>query len=277
MLGRKRRKKFGLLLTALAIGVAGVFIFYQNNTIDVSRFNISNERASALRIVHLSDLHGKQFGAENIDLVSEIVVQNPDLIVVTGDTIHYTADNLDEMVSFMGALSQRAPVVCISGNHEWRSVVRDSFFAQLEERGIIVLENEIRTLDINGSTVHVLGLDERLRGRKDISNSGLLLAELSEMSGLRVALTHYPQYYALAGESSYNQYDFDLMFAGHAHGGQWNLPFVGSIYAHGQGYLPPYTRGLYDERLLVSAGLGNSHFPLRIFNYPHLIVAQINE
>jgi len=251
-------------------------MFYQNNTLEITQIDIASDRANTLRVVQLSDLHGKQFGSENTDLEEAVLSQNPDLIVATGDMIHYTGDNMSEVVAFLGTLSQSVPVVCISGNHEWRSDAHDDFIRMLKEQHVIFLENEIHTFDINGSTVHVLGLDERLRGKKDISNSGLWLSELSEMSGLRIVLSHYPQYYAMAGESSYNQYDFDLMFSGHAHGGQWILPQIGGIYAHGQGVMPPYYRGLYDERLIVSAGLGNSHFPLRLFNYPQIIVVQVN-
>ena len=67
------------------------------------------------------------------------------------------------------------------------------------------------------------------------------------------------------------------MFSGHAHGGQFILPFIGGLFAPGQGILPKYYRGVYGEKskLIVSRGLGNSGFPLRLFNRPDLVVVDI--
>lgn len=64
--------------------------------------------------------------------------------------------------------------------------------------------------------------------------------------------------------------------SGHAHGGQFILPFLGGIYSPGQGLFPKYYRGMYEEngkKLIVSRGLGNSRFPLRLFNRPEIIAA----
>jgi len=266
-----------------------VFGYYQNNKLEVSTYHLTNERSGPVRIAHLSDLHGKQFGTNNRRLLETVLDQEPDLVVVTGDSIHFTGMNLEKVVGFLSELNETVPVVVISGNQEWRSREGDEFIGSLRAHGVIYLENEIYTLVADGSTVHILGLDERMGGSThapgdpsdqhdpyETQDPAALLAELAQMPGLRIVLSHYPQYYALEGNPPYNQFDFDLMFSGHAHGGQWNLPGIGGVYAHGQGVMPQYYRGLYDGRLLVSAGLGNSGFPLRLFNHPQLVIAQIN-
>ena len=72
---------------------------------------------------------------------------------------------------------------------------------------------------------------------------------------------------------SYAAAGADLVFCGHAHGGQIRLPAVGGLFAPGQGPLPEYTAGLYqaeETTMLVSRGLGNSVFPLRVFNRPEI-------
>ena len=71
----------------------------------------------------------------------------------------------------------------------------------------------------------------------------------------------------------------DLSFCGHAHGGQWRLPLVGGLYAPGQGFFPQYTAGLYlegEQAMVVSRGLGNSLFPLRLFNRPEVIALTLH-
>ena len=80
-------------------------------------------------------------------------------------------------------------------------------------------------------------------------------------------------------ELNYSQYDFDLQLSGHAHGGQWIMPFIGPLFSPGQGVLPKYARGTFGERpkLIVSRGLGNSEFPLRLFNHPEIVVVNIEQ
>ena len=68
------------------------------------------------------------------------------------------------------------------------------------------------------------------------------------------------------------------MFSGHAHGGQFIFPFVGGLYAPGQGIFPKYYRGIHKKNnstLIVSRGLGPSRFPQRLFNKPEIISLEI--
>jgi len=264
----------GGLVLLLALLLA--FGYYQNNHLIVSDINLVNDRTGTMRIVHLSDLHSKQFGRENSRLLERILDLNPDLIVFSGDMIDDSRRNLNETVDFIDKLNRQVPVVCVAGNHELRSNMIDELRPMFLERGIVLLENEIYTLAINDSRVNILGMSVLSEGFLYEQDAAILFSQLSELQGLRVVLSHYPEHYSLAGSASYNQFDFDLMFSGHAHGGQFSLPFIGGIYAPGQGFGPKYYKGLYDDRLIVSAGLGNSVVPLRLFNYPQIIVVQIN-
>jgi len=271
------KRKIIVAAAAFAL-LAGLFFFfgYQNNHIAVSKIKLSNENIGALKIVHLSDLHGKQFGQNNKKLAGKITALNPDLIVLTGDMLDVSGKNTDETIDFLAALNKTAAVVWVSGNHEWDSGARDEIVRKLKEKDIMVLENEIASLNIGGNEINILGLDEvggYYAAGADIPS---LFLKLSKLRGLKIVLSHYPENYALTGEKSYNQYGFDLMFSGHAHGGQISLPFIGGLFSPGQGFDPRYYRGLYDGRLIVSAGLGNSRFPFRLFNYPQIVLAEIN-
>ena len=270
------RKTIKALILLVLLVAVGFFIHYQNNNLEVREIPIASGRVGSLNIVHLSDLHGKQFGENNSVLLSQVEVLSPDLIVFTGDMIHSADRNYEEIITFMGALTQLVPTVGVFGNHEARSGVRDDFKYRLVEEGVQVLDNEIAVFELAGGRINVLGFDENLFARRRPVESAPLLEELEVATGLRIVLSHFPQEYSLVGDASFNNFEFDLMFAGHAHGGQWRIPDVGGIYAPGQGLFPHYSRGLYDERLIVSSGLGNSYFPLRLFNFPEVIAVKVN-
>ncbi len=78
---------------------------------------------------------------------------------------------------------------------------------------------------------------------------------------------------------NYSQYNFDLQLSGHAHGGQFNLPFVGPVYSPGQGLFPKYAKGFFGDtpKLIVNSGMGNAEFPFRLFNYPEIISISVNK
>ncbi len=91
--------------------------------------------------------------------------------------------------------------------------------------------------------------------------------------GYNILLSHRPEYFDV-----YVSSDIDLIFSGHAHGGQFVLPFIGGLFAPGQGFFPEYTSGAHNTdntTLIISRGLGNSLFPLRINNPPEIIIAEL--
>ena len=71
----------------------------------------------------------------------------------------------------------------------------------------------------------------------------------------------------------------DLVFSGHAHGGQFRLPFLGrGLVAPGQGLFPRYTEGVHERNgttMIISRGLGNSVIPVRLFNQPEIVCVKL--
>ena len=89
----------------------------------------------------------------------------------------------------------------------------------------------------------------------------------------QILLSHRPELLPL-----YSEYDFDVVFSGHAHGGQFRLPFVGGLIAPDQGLFPEYTSGKYkldQTTMIVNRGLGNSVIPVRVFNRPEIVVVTL--
>jgi len=271
------KNKLFIIASAVILTV-GMFFFlrHQNNRIIVTEISVSSDKADGVRIVQLSDLHGKQFGKDNEKLLDKIAALEPDLILCTGDMFDVSGKNNDKTVNFTEALTGLAPTVWIAGNHEWDSDFHEEITRDLKSKGVTVLENGTASFELNGGKVNVLGLDG-LKGYYGgyVQDIPALFAAFAELPGFNIILSHYPENYDLPGGMGYAEHDFDLMFSGHAHGGQIRLPFIGGLFAPGQRWFPKYYSGIYDDRLIVSAGLGNSRFPFRLFNYPQIVLVEL--
>lgn len=276
-----------LLCLILALLVVG-FCYCQNNCLQVTSIQIHRSLPQPIRIVHLSDLHGKEFGTDNRRLMKHVEELSPDLVVFTGDLVNDADDDLARFTGLLGRMAQRWPVYYVPGNHEHRYRLTDQAVSQLRALGVVVPVNEVVSTEIKGNPVNILGLDENQgsydaykairKGEYQYQDNSEAFRQLEQTEGLRLVLSHYPENFALIGEKSYNQFAFDLMLSGHAHGGQFILPFFGGVYSPGQGLRPRYYAGLYGEKpqLVVSRGMGNSSFPLRLFNLPDVVCVDID-
>ena len=274
-------KPLFIILIILAILIIAVFLYYQNNHIDVTRYKIESDKIeSRVKIAHLSDLHSKPFKA----VAERLGKIKPDLIMITGDYINDKGKNKDKMLAFGKELLKIAPVYYITGNHERRLDYFDELMNELRVIGFNVLLDEIVTVNVKGSAINILGLDENQADFEDYKarKAGTfvykdvkpLFDELDKLDGFKVVLSHFPENFELVNEMSYKNYDFDIQLSGHAHGGQFILPFVGPVLSPGQGFFPKYARGSFGEKpkLIISRGLGNAEFPFRLFNHPEIIV-----
>lgn len=270
-----------LVLTALL----GYFMYDQNKRIVVSKYKVNFDVEKPIRIVHLSDLHSTEFK----NLVGKIERSEPDLIAFTGDLINDKAKNTKQMYDYVNELSKICPFAYIPGNHEQRLIDFEKITNKIALAGAVVLKNEVKTIEVNSTQINILGLVEKqgafsdykkiIKGNFAYENNGELFKELEKRDGFRLVLSHFPENFQRIGKNKYSQYDFDLMLSGHAHGGQFILPFVGPVFSPGQGLFPKYARGEFGEKpkLVVSRGLGNSEFPLRLFNHPEIVIIDIEK
>ena len=276
-------KYFFIVLAVLILLAA--FLYYQNNKIDITKYSIKSKSIdSRIKIAHLSDLHSKPFKA----VLAKLNKIKPDIICVTGDYINDRARNKDKMLDFARDLVAIAPVYYITGNHERRLESFDEIMQSLKESGFNVLLNEVAEIDIKGNIIDILGLDENMADHKDYRarKAGTFeykdmkpyFEELDNKDGFKIVLSHCPENFEGLKEMNYSQYDFDIQLSGHAHGGQFILPFIGPVFSPGQGLFPKYARGSFGERpkLIISRGLGNSEFPFRLFNHPEINVIKLS-
>lgn len=275
-----------IVIAIILVVLLGAFCYLQNNTIDKTEYIILSDNINgAVKLVQLSDLHSKPF-KKVLKKLDEI---KPDIIAVTGDYINDKCKNKDKMFEFGKELLKRAPVFYITGNHERRLNNFEELMKELSELGFTVLLNETAQITVNSSLISFLGLDEnqadfkdykaRKKGTFKYKDMKPYFDELDKLGGFKIVLSHFPENFEKVKENNYIQYDFDLQLSGHAHGGQFILPFLGPIYSPGQGIFPKYARGSFGQRpqLIVSRGLGNAEFPLRLFNHPEINVIYLEE
>ena len=242
-----------------------LFVWFNNSCLKITRLKITLEDSPSLKIIHLSDLHGKRFGRGNARLVNKTAKEKPDFIAMTGDIIHlYTPKNKTVALEAVASLKEIAPVLYVSGNHEMRNKGYRFFRKDLLEAGAEVLDDSVT--QICGLTVTGLNCAS-LRNDK--------IFKITPEDSPKILLAHEPHFFGKYAEAGY-----DLILCGHAHGGQWRIPFTGvGLYAPGQGKFPELTAGLHEKgksKMIISRGLGNSQCPLRLFNRPEIVVIEIN-
>jgi uncharacterized protein len=261
-----------------------IFLYWQDNGVKATGYAYLYKKIppafDGFKIVHISDLHNKKFGSGQRRLVE--VVQNaaPDMIVISGDLIDCHRTDIESAMELIHAAVQIAPVYYVPGNHECKSNVYGELSPKLQEAGVSVLNNQSAQIRHADATITVLGAIDIEFLKKDKKSKPIeeFVASLTDLcshkEGFTMLLSHRPEYLEL-----YASQDVDLVFSGHAHGGQVRLPFIGGLFAPGQGWTPAYTSGLYRKdatTLLVSRGLGNSEFPFRVFNRPEVVALTLH-
>lgn len=255
----------------ICVGIVlfALFVWCNNSWLKTSYYSVKTEGLeSKVRIVQLSDLHGKSFGRKNSRLIKRVIKEAPDFIAITGDIIHkYTERNKRVALELVAALSKVVPVIFVSGNHEMRALEYTTFKEELARAGALILDD--CTADMCGLTV--VGL--KCSSQKNDTVNKITPKEITQGSA-KVLLAHKPQFI-----DKYAQVGFDLILSGHAHGGQWRIPFTNiGLYAPGQGKFPKLTSGVHvrgTTKMIISRGLGNSQFPLRLFNRPEIVVVNL--
>ena len=282
----KKAWKFVLYLVSFIVLIS-IFLLWQNNDIVHTKINFKSEKVpnsfNNFRIVHISDLHNKEFGKNQKKLISEVSKAKPDVIVVTGDLIDSRHTNIEVAMEFIAGAIKLAPVYYVNGNHEAKSGVYEKLKIRLKAAGVKVLEDEVLEIEKNHEQIKLLGVRDpefRFLDYIDNSNKGTLENTLENLNKncnneFKILLSHRPELMNI-----YSDNKIDLVFSGHAHGGQFRLPFLGGLVAPNQGFFPKYTSGIYKSKetsMVVSRGLGNSIIPIRIFNRPEIVIVTLNK
>ncbi len=282
---KNQNSKWPLFLLA---GIGTGLFLHQLNHVSLSNYVIENDKIPSsfdgFRILHISDLHSNKLLCHNGKLISKIRALRPDIAVISGDIASRSMTDIDTAVHFARDLSTICDIYYIPGNHEAAIHHRDILFRQLKNAGATLLFDNRKTIDRGGDSISITGLMDpqfdRFRTKK-VSNNMRLMLRLRKMepvdeSMFNILLSHRPEHLAL-----YSNYGYDLVFSGHAHGGQWRVPAFGALYAPDQGVLPEYTGETHTfngTTMVISRGLGNSFLcPVRINNPFELVVVTLKK
>ena len=281
-----RRKRNIILTTVLCVIILAAWTIWGNTALMVNTVIISSSRIpaafSGFGIAQVSDLHNAEFRENNAKLLKLLSESKPDIIVITGDFIDASHTDVGIALGFAQESVKIAPTYFVTGNHEASSPQYDTLKSGLEAAGVIVLEDEAVSLERNGESIALMGLadpDFTVKGDMFGEVPAMVSTKLENLNdgeggGYTILLSHRPELF-----ETYVGSGIDLVFAGHAHGGQFRLPFIGGVVAPNQGLFPEYDAGLYTDgstNMVVSRGIGNSIIPLRFNNRPEIVLVELN-
>lgn len=256
--------------------------YLSNKLITVATYNIKSNKIplefDKFKIVQLSDFHNyKYLGKDNKIVIDKINLENPDIIVMTGDMVNKYDEKFNNFFELVEVLSQRYSMYYIFGNHEKRLKKDYSslIIEKLDKLGIKILNNNKFVLMKKKSHINIYGIDIPLsyyKTKNKPSNiSEILSVSLNKCNSIEynILLAHNPLYF-----DKYADYNVDLTLSGHVHGGMIRLPFLGGILSPERKFFPKYSSGIYsisNKKLIVSRGMGHSKPGMRIFNMPEIV------
>ena len=279
------KKKRIIVFAVVATILLGLIIWtaWGNTALELNHYTISSDRLpeafDGYRIAHVSDLHNTEMGKDNEKLLDMLQEADPDIIAITGDIIDSRNTDIDVALQFTKDAMEIAPCYYVTGNHEARVSEYDELKEGMIELGVVVLEDGRIELEQSGETITLLGVKDPsfqtdyLFGDSETVMQSKLQEIVNEEDSYTILLSHRPELFEVYTESK-----VDLVLSGHAHGGQFRLPFVGGLVAPNQGLFPKYDAGLYTEEntnMIVSKGIGNSILPFRFNNRPEVILIEL--
>lgn len=294
-----RQKRIVLISALAALFVAvTVWLAWCNSALMITEFTISDDEIpegfSGFRIAQISDLHDAEFDEENEKLISLLRDADPDIIVITGDFVDRRRTDIELSLNVAEKAVEIAPTYFVTGNHEAALSEKkyEEFKNGLIDAGVVVLEDDAVTLECGDGVITLMGVNDPIFSKdrsgnasteettedpdidKKIMDANLeALLSATDLEEYTVLLSHRPEVFDV-----YVDHKIDLVISGHLHGGQVRLPFIGGFYTPNQGFFPEIIDGLYtddDTNMVVSRGLGNSAFPIRVNNRPEIVIIEL--
>ena len=263
-----------LVIAALVCGAAA-YIAVTNSRFVTVEYSVASDRLPSefdgFRVAQISDLHEKEWDG----LAQAVADAKPDAILITGDLVSRGEGDVPR--SLVSSLAKIAPTYFSPGNHEAERKDYPELRDELSALGVNVLEDSFVTLERGEGSIRIAGIVDPVMGfvkddpehtfQKELDSS--LCKTVDGDGAFTVLMSHRPEYVMY-----YDAHCVDVVFAGHAHGGGIRLPFIGAIWAPGQGFMPAYSGGVYESEysaVVVSRGLWHSTEPFRV-NCPYELV-----
>ncbi len=259
--------KFYLIVKVFLVGLCILFLMGFVSPLVTTRYDLEfdnlPEEFDGYRVLQITDFHCKEFGEKEEKLIKNIKNTNPDIILLTGDFVDesHTVDNARYLLE---GITPIAPVYFVTGNHEYYPNTPYYEFVELcDEFDVRILDNESVPVYKDGAQIMLSGLDW--------NNA---IANIKDTIGY--ANADYFNMLMVHNSSKFNyfaEYDYDLIFAGHGHGGLMRIPFLGGVFGTNGDFFPTYDYGIFkykNSELVSSSGLGDARIPR--WNNPREIV-----
>lgn len=241
-----------------------------------------------VKLVFLSDLHGKKYGEGNKELLAAIVKEKPDYILIGGDLLTRKDESTERTaLNLLRKLVKICPVYLANGNHEQRMRMKpeeyqgryESYIKKVKGYGVHVLVNETENCDMKGIPAAVSGLEIPLECYAHFHSRELEEADIKKRLGkadrgrYKILLAHSPVYF-----DTYVKWGADLILSGHLHGGIVGIPKFGALITPQAELFPKYSGGLRRNGKkigIISRGLGTHTVNVRLFNPAELVVVTL--
>ena len=276
----KINKKHILIATIAIFIVLALLAF--DVRLKIVQYTITSEKIKKpMRIALVTDLHSCKYGAGQKTLIDAVDREKPDMILLGGDIFDDEIPD-DNTKIFLSAIAKKYPCYYVTGNHEYWSMRVHEMLDWLRAHGIEDIGGKTIRTSVNGNEICLSGLNDPDEARYTGEGDGMK-AELGHAMNERddtaftMLLTHRPSFVDL-----YKDAGFDLVLAGHAHGGQWRIPGVlNGVFAPDEGFFPKYAGDFYHfdngGEMIVSRGLARESTRVpRIFNRPELVIINLS-
>ena len=273
----KKKNKLAMVSACAALAVTAVVAL--NDSLTTRLYEVRSEKVrEPVRLVLLTDLHSCAYGAGQRKLLDAVEAQHPDLVLLGGDIVD-DDPSLDEENAWtvVRALAERYPTFYVTGNHEFWGGRPEELKRRMEAYGATVLEGACETVIFQGQPLGICGVDDPAVGEESWEVQLDRAAAEADPDYFNILLTHRPE-----RVDRYEGRGFDLVLAGHTHGGQWRIPgLLNGLLAPNQGFFPQYAGGRYqigESALIISRGLARESTRIpRLFDPPEVVVDVLPE
>ncbi|MCR4689930.1 MAG: metallophosphoesterase [Lachnospiraceae bacterium] len=270
---RKKRNKYVILFLILLLLVWGWTWKPVTEHIILPLFE---EEGDNVRIALITDLHSCYYGKNQQWLINRVMKEQPDLVILSGDIYDNRLPDKNAQITIK-RLAERFPTYYVTGNHEFWSGRAEQMKENAAELGAQVLAGDCTMLSVGSRKLDICGVDDPTDMASSEWQQQIRQAyEQTKEGHLRILVSHRPEKVFV-----YQQYDFDLVLAGHAHAGQFRIPFLNKgLFAPDQGFMAEYVNGVYplqgESTMVVSRGLARETTPMpRFFNHPEVVILDI--
>ena len=270
-----KKNKLAMVSACAALAVTAVAAL--NDSLTTRLYEVRSEKVrEPVRLVLLTDLHSCAYGAGQRKLLDAVEAQHPDLVLLGGDIVD-DDPSLDEENAWtvVRALAERYPTFYVTGNHEFWGGRPEELKRRMEAYGATVLEGACETVIFQGQPLGICGVDDPAVGEESWEVQLDRAAAEADPDYFNILLTHRPE-----RVDCYEGRGFDLVLAGHTHGGQWRIPgLLNGLLAPNQGFFPQYAGGRYqigESALIISRGLARESTRIpRLFDPPEVVVVDV--